>query len=400
MPFSRRSRNSSRPYFRRNSRPTKTKKKEKVLDETIYTQAAQEVEPKKELDQVNFDTYSLSSTIVKALEYRGFTSPTEIQTKTIPVILEGSDLVAISQTGSGKTGSFLIPLLHRTKEDQNKNLNRGALIVAPTRELALQIDKELRAFDLRKLGLYSQTCIGGADIREQMRRLRKPNHFIIGTPGRLVDLVKREALNLSNIKTVVLDEMDRMLEMGFVEDITWLIEQIKGSKQSLFFSATVNKQVEPVLKKFAPNATYVTVNNPSPSQFVEQSAIKVQQGQSKLEIISEYLERDEVVKAIIFINTKSEVEKVANNLARQGFEVDYLHGDKSQGARTRTVKFFRRIRSGVLVATDVAARGLDISDISHVINYDEPKSEDDYIHRIGRTGRAGRFGVAVTLLNR
>jgi ATP-dependent RNA helicase RhlE len=400
MSITRRSYSNSRPSFSRNSSSSRGRKREKVLDSSIYTQPAQKAEDKKEVEKTNFLDYSLSDFLIKALQFRGFTSPTEIQTKTIPVILGGADLVAISQTGSGKTGSFLIPLLNQTKEDHKNGIDRKTLIIAPTRELALQIDKELRAFDLVKLGLFSQTCIGGADIREQMRRLRKPNHFIIGTPGRLVDLAKRDALKLSDVKTIVLDEMDKMLEMGFVEDITWLIEQIEGEKQSLFFSATVNRQVEPVLRRFAPNATYVTVDNPSPSQFVEQTIIRVERGQTKMDIVAEYLEKDEVTKALIFVNTKSEVERITDNLSKQGFEVDYLHGDKSQGARTRTVNFFRKLKNGVLVATDVAARGLDISDISHVINYDEPKSEDDYIHRIGRTGRAGKYGVAVTLLNR
>ena len=334
------------------------------------------------------------------MNFRGFTNPTEIQTKTIPVVLAGQDLVAISQTGSGKTGSFLIPLLNQTKEDHRNGIDRKTLIIAPTRELALQIDKELRAFDLARFGLFSQICIGGADIREQMRRLKKTNHFIIGTPGRIVDLAKRDALKLSDVKTIVLDEMDKMLEMGFVEDITWIIEQIEGQKQSLFFSATVNRQVEPVLKRFAPTATYVQIDNPSPSQFVEQSVIRIERGKTKMDVVKEYLEQDEVTKALIFVNTKSEVERITDALEQEGFEVDYLHGDKSQGARTRTVNFFRKLKNGVLVATDVAARGLDISDISHVINYDEPKSQDDYIHRIGRTGRAGKYGKAVTLLAR
>jgi ATP-dependent RNA helicase RhlE len=375
------------------------RKREKTLNPSIYTQAFEKVE-KKEIEKTDFKDYLLSESMLKALNFRGFTSPTEIQTKTIPVVLSGQDLVAISQTGSGKTGSFLIPLLNQTKEDHRNGIDRKTLIIAPTRELALQIDKELRAFDLARFGLFSQICIGGADIREQMRRLRKTNHFIIGTPGRIVDLAKRDALKLSDVKTIVLDEMDKMLEMGFVEDITWIIEQIEGQKQSLFFSATVNRQVEPVLKRFAPTATYVQIDNPSPSQFVEQSVIRIERGMTKMDVVKEYLEQEEVTKALIFVNTKSEVERITDVLEQEGFEVDYLHGDKSQGARTRTVNFFRKLKNGVLVATDVAARGLDISDISHVINYDEPKSEDDYIHRIGRTGRAGKYGKAVTLLAR
>jgi len=376
----------------------------KFLDPKVYTQSAVmvvESTPQEVEDKIQFSSFNLLPIVIESLTKRGYLHPTEIQAKSIPTVLEGKDLVAISQTGSGKTGTFLIPLLNQAKKYQQDNGGTyQTLIVAPTRELAFQIDKELHEFDMKKFGFWSQTCVGGTGIQDQIRNLRKANQFIIGTPGRLVDLAKRGALDLSKIKTVVLDEMDRMLEMGFVEDITWLIEQVPAKHQSLFFSATLNSTIRPILKTTVPEAVYVELQQQKPSDFVEQSVVRLNRNDSKLDALMDILTKPEVTKTLVFVNTKQAAEFVTEHLKKNEQRADYIHGGKTQSSRFKVLNQFKRVKAGTLVATDVAARGLDVHDITHVINFDEPQSYEDYIHRIGRTGRAGKYGTALTLLNR
>jgi len=375
-------------------------KRPQGLNEDLYTKAAKEADVEiPTADKIDFSSYGLSPQILESLTKRGYHHPTEIQAKTIAGVLAGKDVVAISQTGSGKTGGFLIPLLNEIKKSQDAGVVKKALIVAPTRELAYQIDKELREFNLKRLNLFSLVCVGGMSIGDQMHYLRKTNHFVIGTPGRLVDLAKRGFLKLDDFNMVVLDEMDRMLEMGFVEDITWIVDQIPQPKQSLYFSATLNSAIRPILSNMSPDAVYVELQKPEPSRYVDQTMVAVTRG-NKLTTLVSILKDPEVTKALVFVATKSMVETVAEELARQEVLVDFIHGDKTQSSRMRVIEGFKKVKSGVLVATDVAARGLDVNDISHVINFDEPKTREDYIHRIGRTGRNGKFGKAITMVNR
>jgi superfamily II DNA/RNA helicase len=373
------------------------------LDPALYVKAAVHAVAETEVEISNkskFSDYQLLPIIQESLSKRGYEYPTEIQSKTIPALLDGKDVVAISQTGSGKTGAFLIPMLDKAKRAAMEGKMFQTLIIAPTRELASQIDKELHMYDMRKFGFWTQVCVGGTGMQEQIRNLRKPNHFVIGTPGRLVDLVKRGALDLSKIGSVVLDEMDRMLEMGFIEDITWLLEQTPKDHQSLYFSATLNNAIRPILKKFSPEAVYVELQQPEPSHFVDQDVIRIGRHDSKLDVLVEILTKPDVTKTIVFVNTKQAAEFVTDHLRKNDHRADFIHGGKTQSNRTRTLGIFKRQRDGILVATDVAARGLDVHDISHVINFDEPQSYEDYIHRIGRTGRAGKYGQALTIINR
>jgi superfamily II DNA/RNA helicase len=378
-------------------------KSSKFLDPAVYVKPATHAAAPTEAEESNkakFSDYELLPIIQDSLAKRGYESPTEIQFKTLPTLLEGKDLVAISQTGSGKTGGFLIPMLDKAKRADLEGKLFQTLIIAPTRELAFQIEKELHLFDMRRFGFWTQTCVGGTSMMDQIRNLRKTNQFIIGTPGRLVDLVKRGALNLSKINAIVLDEMDRMLEMGFIEDITWLVEQTPADHQSLYFSATLNSTIRPILKRFSPDAVYVELQQPEPSHFVDQDVVRIGRSESKLDVLVEILSREEVTKTLIFVNTKQAAEFVTDHLQQNDQRADYIHGGKTQSNRTRTLGQFKRMKEAVLVATDVAARGLDVTDITHVINFDEPQSYEDYIHRIGRTGRAGKYGVALTILNR
>ena len=376
----------------------------KVLDPSVYVQEADRslvIETPESIgNQGKFTDFDLLPMVQDALANRGYTIPTDIQTRAIPSVLEGKDIVAISQTGSGKTGTFLIPLINKAKEASLNGQSFQTLIVAPTRELAFQIDKELHEFDMKRFGFWTQTCVGGTGMMDQIRNLRKSNQFIIGTPGRLVDLCKRGALNLSQIKAVVLDEMDRMLEMGFVEDITWLIEQCPEKHQSLFFSATLNNTIRPILKKTVPEAVYIELAQPEPSHFVDQEVIRLNRNDSKLDVLVDILAQADVTKTLVFVNTKQAAEFVTDHLRKNDHRADYIHGGKTQSSRFKVLNMFKRMKSAILVATDVAARGLDVHDITHVVNFDEPQSYDDYIHRIGRTGRAGKYGKAVTILNR
>jgi superfamily II DNA/RNA helicase len=314
-------------------------------------------------------------------------------------MIVGKDVIGVSQTGGGKTGAYLIPILNQYANNKVSVDQHQTLIIVPTRELAYQIEKELYDFDIKQLRLWPLICIGGTDMRRQMSQARKTNQFVIGTPGRLTDMINRGAINLQKVHTIILDEMDRMLDMGFIDEITDILQNLPANVQKGFFSATLNKKIKPTLDKFAGGVEITQINHPKPSEFVDQSMIKLAREDKKTEVLVDLL-KQEKNKSIIFVNTKSETEFVYNHLKQQGFVTDYIHGDRPQGARTRIIKQYRSISDAILVATDVAARGLDIDDITHVINYDEPHSEEDYIHRIGRTGRAGRFGKAVTFVRR
>ena len=348
----------------------------------------------------SFKDLNLAPEILESLTARGYNNPTEIQALAIPIVLGGKDIVAISQTGSGKTGAFLIPLLDQTIANAKNNQIQVSLIIAPTRELALQIEKELMTFDLRKLRISVQTCIGGASMGMQMRGLNRPNHFIIGTPGRLVDLFHRGVLQLEYVDTVVLDEMDRMLDMGFSDDINLLFSKIPAEHKNLFFSATLDKKVQPTINRLAPDAEYIQLNQPKPSMFVHQEAIHVNRRDEKMSALFDILQKEGRTKTLVFVNTQIMAEEISANLGQNGYITDFIHGGKTQKHREIALKKFRQTQIDVLVATDVAARGIDVSDIASVVNYDEPMSYEDYIHRIGRTGRNGNFGKAFTLVSR
>jgi len=322
-----------------------------------------------------------------------YSNPTPIQDQAIPSILAGKDLIGIANTGTGKTAAFLIPLINKV----SKNRSEKVFIMTPTRELALQIYEELRDF-AKGLGIYGVLCIGGVSIWQQKNDLRRNPNFVIGTPGRLKDLIGERCLFLSEFHTVVLDEADRMVDIGFINDIKYLISLLPQQRQSLFFSATISGKVNEILQPFVHNPVTVSVKKQDAAENIKQDIINIPNKNKKIEQLHDLLIKKEFEKVLIFGRTKWGVQKLADELAKRGFRAAAIHGNKKQSQRQRTLERFKKNEISVLLATDVASRGLDIPNVSHVINYDLPASYDDYIHRIGRTGRADKKGVALTFV--
>jgi superfamily II DNA/RNA helicase len=316
-----------------------------------------------------------------------------IQDRAIPEILQGKDLIGIANTGTGKTASFLIPLIQKIIKDRNEKV----LIVLPTRELALQIVDELNAF-ARSLNINSALCIGGSSMSRQIYALKRNPNFVIGTPGRLKDLINRNLLRVPGFTNVVLDEVDRMLDMGFVHDIKHLISLLPAKRQSLFFSATVSREVDNLIMGFVKNPVKISVKSGETADNIEQDIVRVKDKTKKIETLHDLLIKEEFKKVLIFGRTKRGVEHLSRSLHERGFKVGSIHGNKSQSQREKVLSLFKANHLQTLVATDVAARGLDIVDITHVINYDPPATYDDYVHRIGRTGRANKIGKALTFI--
>lgn len=331
----------------------------------------------------------LQANIVK----KGYVTPTPVQDGAIPLALTGKDVVGLAETGTGKTGAFLIPLIDKVL----KNDSESVLIMAPTRELAVQIEEEFRGF-AAGLPLYAALVIGGANINSQIRAVRRGPHFIIGTPGRIMDLMDRNELRLGKCGNVVLDEADRMLDMGFIESVRKILGTMSKERQTLFFSATLSREIEKLIGDFLVEPVRISVKTQDTSKNVEQDIVRVQPGKTKLDHLSELLKDNDFTKVLVFGRTKHGVEKLSQHLQKLGFNADSIHGNKSHGQRQRSLKNFKDERVQILVATDVAARGLDIPKVSHVINFDVPGTYEDYVHRIGRTGRAGARGKALTFI--
>ena len=331
----------------------------------------------------------LKANIVK----KGYVNPTPIQDQAIPVVLSGKDIVGIANTGTGKTAAFLIPLIHKVYQDKKAKV----LIVVPTRELAIQIDEELRQF-VQGMGIFSVICVGGSPINKQINAMKYHNSFVIGTPGRLKDLMERRTLDLSGFKTVVLDEADRMLDMGFVNDMRMMMSKMSKDRHTLFFSATLSSDIEKLIKDFLNNPVRVSVKTGVTSNNVEQDVVKVLPGQNKIDLLHDLLIQKDFGKVLIFGRTKHGVERLSKVLIGRGFTSASIHGNKSLSQRQRALADFKTGKTQILVATDVAARGLDIADVSHVINFDVPSTHEDYVHRIGRTGRGDKKGKAITFV--
>ena len=352
------------------------------------------IDPEKYVAKHEFNDFSISAALKANVAKKGYKIPTPIQDQAIPHILEGKDIVGIANTGTGKTAAFLIPFLNKVISDRREKV----LILAPTRELALQIKDEFMSL-ATGFALYAELCIGGESIGKQMRNLRGRNcHFVIGTPGRIKDLIKRKALHLGSFKNVVLDEADRMLDMGFIADVKALLAQLPNERHSLFFSATISKEIEVLIKTFLRNPVKVSVKTREAPLTVRQDVMRVSDMRKKFQVLQELLVKVEFKKVLIFGRTRRGVEKLYVALSQGGFKVASIHGDKTQAARQTSLNHYKQNRIQVLVATDVAARGLDIPDVTHVINFDLPATYDDYIHRIGRTGRASKNGVAITFV--
>ncbi|MFI5240435.1 MAG: DEAD/DEAH box helicase [Candidatus Saccharimonadia bacterium] len=346
------------------------------------------------IPQHNFSDFGLLVTLQNTLRERSYLTPTPIQDGALKPALAGGDVIGLANTGTGKTAAFVLPIIQRFKTGQAEGMS---LILAPTHELAAQIDAEFKSF-AKGLGLYSALCVGGANIGNQIKLLSRRPQVVIGTPGRLKDLFNQGYLPLSKTSILVLDEFDRMLDMGFIRDIRFLLDQIPEARQTLCFSATVTPDITQILSSVMKNPTTISVRRGETSEHIEQDVIEAGSKEQKLAKLIELLRQDDFDKVLVFGQTKWSVQRLSETLNKEGFRTEAIHGNKSQSQRARALASFKNGQVAILVATDVAARGLDIPNVSHVINFDIPTTYDDYVHRIGRTGRAGASGKALTFV--
>ncbi len=361
----------------------------RYINKAVITEAVEHFIP-----EHRFADFAVDARIKANIAAKGYMTPTPIQDRAIAHVLRGEDVVGVANTGTGKTAAFLIPLLNTTLLDPSERV----LIMVPTRELAVQIADELRGF-ANRLPVYGAVCVGGAGIGAQIGALRRHPQFVIGTPGRLKDLLERGVLVLSGFQTAVLDEADRMLDMGFIHDMRRILSLLPRERQTLFFAATLSHEIEKLIGEFLRTPVRISVKTQEIAASIEQDVVRVPAGGNKLGVLQDLLSKSEFSKVLVFGRTKHGVERLAKTLVQKGFKAESIHGNKTQGRRQRALDLFKRDHVQVLVATDVAARGLDIEGVSHVINFDIPASHEDYVHRIGRTGRAGKKGKAITLID-
>lgn len=344
----------------------------------------------------SFHTLSISDEILQAIDEMGFTSPSPIQEKSIPPSLEGKDIIGQAQTGTGKTAAFAIPILEKIKPE---NKNPQALIICPTRELAVQVADEVKKLGQYKKGIRSTAIYGGEDIEKQIKRIKAGTHIIAGTPGRIQDHLNRRTINFDDVETVVLDEADEMLDMGFVDDIRKILQYTPSRNQTLLFSATIPKEIEKIARDYQHEPEIVKViNKELTSDDVEQRYYEVRRN-AKIEALTRLVEYHQINLGLIFCNTKKLVDFLADQLNEKGIRADGLHGDMSQQKRIKTLDRFKKGQINLLIATDVAARGIDINNVDAVFNYDISDDIEFYVHRIGRTGRAGKKGKAFTFVS-
>lgn len=344
-----------------------------------------------------FEALGLENAIVEALNKKGYVTPTPIQQKVIPILLNGGlNVIGQAQTGTGKTAAFGLPVLQNIQENTGEV---QSLILAPTRELAIQVAEEIRSFKGSKK-INIATVYGGQSIDKQIQELRRGSEIVVGTPGRVIDLMKRKKLDISNIKYFILDEADEMLNMGFIEDIEWIIAQSNDEKQVLLFSATMPKKILKLAKKYMGNYEVLAVEKTELTTENTEQVYYSCFARDKMNIIRRILQAESDFYGIIFTNTKMNADDVTRQLASLGFKAEALHGDIAQNQRERILKRFKDEKCKILVATDVAARGIDVNDLTHVINYSLPQDPEAYVHRIGRTGRAGKKGKAISLVEK
>ncbi len=349
----------------------------------------------KENLRLNFSDLGLDNQLLEAVKRTGFEEPTPIQAKTIPLVLSGIDVIGQAQTGTGKTAAFGLPLLQKIDYSRREI---QALVISPTRELAIQTQEEIFKLGKEKLAKV-QAVFGGANIVRQIKQLKNyPPHILVGTPGRLLDHLQRGTVNLSKVETLVLDEADEMLDMGFLDDISKIIAQISKKRQTLLFSATMPPAILKVGKRFMNHPEIVKIKNQQlTADLVDQFFVKVRENE-KFDVMTRILDVQAPELTIVFGRTKRRVDELSRGLVARGYNAAGIHGDLSQQQRSAVLKKFRDGDLDILVATDVAARGLDISGVSHVYNYDIPQDPESYVHRIGRTGRAGHQGISVTFV--
>lgn len=378
---------------RRNTGGSRRGPKKDYIHPSRFVQAAQAVTREEYVATHQFQDFLVADLIKDNLAKKGFVTPSPIQDQAIPVILSDCDLIGIANTGTGKTAAFAIPLIHKL---MLQPMSR-ALIIAPTRELAQQIEQECKEIG-KGSRLTGALLIGGSSMGPQLRDLRSNPRIVIGTPGRIKDHLERRTLNLIDFDIAVLDEVDRMLDMGFVHDVTHILSHLAEERQSLFFSATMDDRVTKLINTFAHEPVTVSVKQGETSENVHQDILAYQTKEDKLVQLHNVLLDEAVEKVIIFDDTQRSVERLSKELVTRGFKADAIHGGKTQGQRQRALSRFKANDVTILVATDVAARGIDVADVTHVINYSTPQSYEDYVHRIGRAGRAGKIGQALTFV--
>lgn len=340
-----------------------------------------------------FTDFGIADMLSANLTAKGLITPSPIQDQAIPVVLQGGDVIGIASTGTGKTAAFLIPLINKLVADNNHKM----MILTPTRELALQVEAEFIAFT-RGMKLFSVPCVGGAPIMRQIKELELGVNAVIGTPGRVKDLIERGKINMSLFNSIVLDEADRMLDMGFIDDMRSILGAMPHTKQGLFFSATFSPEIKRLCTDFLRDPITISIKSRDTASSVMQDVVRVTGDAAKVEALHEILNRPEYSKVLIFREMKRHVDGLADELTKRGFKALALHGDMHNRERERAVKALEAGKVQVVIATDVAARGLDISDISLVVNYDIPNNYETYVHRIGRTGRATKLGHALTFV--
>ncbi|HGH0150324.1 TPA: DEAD/DEAH box helicase [Neisseria meningitidis] len=346
---------------------------------------------------IKFADLNLDKNILSAVSSEGYESPTPIQAQAIPSALEGRDIMASAQTGSGKTAAFLLPTLQRlTKRSEKPGKGPRALVLAPTRELAAQVEKNALAYAKNMRWFRTVSIVGGASFGYQTRALSKPVDLIVATPGRLMDLMQSGKVDFGRLEVLILDEADRMLDMGFIDDIETIVEATPSDRQTLLFSATWDGAVGKLARKLTKDPEIIEVERVDDQGKIEEQLLYCDDMRHKNRLLDHILRDANIDQCVIFTSTKAMTEVIADELYEKGFAANCLHGDMPQGWRNRTLMDLRKGRCKILVATDVAARGIDVPTITHVINYDLPKQAEDYVHRIGRTGRAGRTGIAIT----
>ncbi|KKQ88116.1 MAG: DEAD/DEAH box helicase domain protein [Parcubacteria group bacterium GW2011_GWF2_38_8] len=368
------------------------------IDFSRFIKKAEHMEEKPYVSKHTFLDFLFNSQIHKNIIRVGFENPRPIQDQAIPSILKGLDVFGMANTGTGKTAAFLLPLIEKIVKTKGKNAREIVLIMAPTRELAMQIDSDFRMFGFG-LGIFSVACVGGLPIMRQISEIKRGVSFVIGTPGRMRDLIERKVLDLSTCHTIVLDEADRMLDMGFRDDMVFILGKVpKEKRQTLFFSATLSAEVKKLTAEFLKEPVFISVISGETAKNIDQDIIRTRSKEEKLEKLHEVLKKEGFNKVLIFREMKHSVDSLTKDLIHLGFKVGSIHGNKRSRERIRTLDLFKKDKINILIATDVAARGLDIPDVTHVINYDIPQTYNTYIHRIGRTGRSGKKGTALTFV--
>src|SRR3990167_8991732 len=392
--------NNSRPTFKSKFGGNKSNKRSRGerIDFSSFIKKGIHTEEKPYVSKHTFADFPFNAQLHKNIAKAGYIHPRPIQDQSIHSIMQGKDVFCMANTGTGKTAAFLLPLIEKISKTKGQNKRETVLIMAPTRELALQIENDFKnlAFGF---GMFSAACVGGLPINKQIREIKMGVSFVIGTPGRIRDLIDQKILDLSACRSVVLDEADRMLDMGFRDEMVYIIGKTpKEGRQTLFFSATLSPEIKKLTEQYLVNPVFVSVISGETAKNIDQDVIRVKSKEDKLGKLHEVLKKDGSTKILIFREMKHATDALAKELVHLRFKVGTIQGNKRSRERIRVLDSFKKDEINILIATDVAARGLDIPDVTHVINYDVPQTYDTYVHRIGRTGRSGKKGIALTFV--